>query len=457
MLDIVLSLMRRWKPVFAQERSARRAIAQALATVCVIGRRTVARSIVARGGAAQPFDAEYKLLSRSPWSAQQLFVPIFDDAIAMSDDDLIVIGGDDTRVRKAGKRVAGAGWGRDPLSPPFWVNLQWGLRFLHAAVLIPVHQTAEVAARAVPVWFELVPPPRKPGRRATPDEWAAYRAAKRERRLSNAAVAMLVEMRHRADQAGAAAKSVLGVFDGSFANKVVFSAHIARTKVIARVRRDARLCFRAPTGSRRVYSRETFTPDQIRQDRARRYQRAAIFHGGARREVRYKQLSGVLWRGGGGRRPLRLIVVAPTPYRRTKRGRWMYRQPAYLLSTDLRRPARTLLQAYFDRWQLEVAHREMKDTFGVGQAQVRIEASVARQPVLSVATYSALHVAALRAFGPHRPASFGPLPKWQREKSRPSGLDLSRQLRKDLLEGRGRPLGVELELTPAALLETSTT
>jgi hypothetical protein len=457
MLDIVLSLLAGWKPAFAQARSAHRAIEQALATAAVIGRRTVARSIVARGRSDQSWDAEYKLLSRSPWSAQQLFVPMLRDAIAMSGEDLIVIGGDDTRLAKAGRRVGGAGWGRDPLSPPFWMNLQWGLRFLHASILVPVHQTAEVAARAVPVWFELVPPPTKPSRRATPDEWAAYAAAKRERRLAKAAVAMLEQMRCWADAVGAREKTVLGVFDGSFCNKVVFRAHIARTKVIARARKDARLCFAAPAGSRRVYATETFTPDQVREDRQRRWQRASIFHGGARREVRYKQLTGVLWRGGAGRRPLRLIVVAPTPYRRTKTGRWMYRQPAYLLSTDLRRPAGTLLQAYFDRWQLEVAHREMKDTFGVGQAQVRVQTSVARQPALSVATYSALHVAALRAFGPHRPACLGPLPKWQREKSRPSGLDLSRQLRKELLEGRGTLPGIDLELTPASILATATT
>ncbi len=39
-----------------------------------------------------------------------------------------------------------------------------------------------------------------------------------------------------------------------------------------------------------------------------------------------------------------------------------YRQPAYLLTTDLASQARELLQIYFDRWQIE-NHREEKDTF----------------------------------------------------------------------------------------------
>jgi hypothetical protein len=457
MLDIVLSLLQGWKDVFAQERTAQRAIAQALSSACVVGRRTIASTLVVRGRSDCSWDADYKLLSRSPWDAQQLFGPMLERSIAECSGDLIAVGGDDTRIGKTGKRVASAAWGRDPLSPPFRMNLQWGLRFLHASVLVPVHQRAQVAARAVPVWFELVAPPAKPSRRASPADWATYRAAKRDGRLSKAAVHMLDELRRRVDAAGAADKTVLGVFDGSFCNKVVFGAHVERTKVIARARKDARLCFPAPAGSRRVYSIETFTPDQIREDRRRRWQRERIFHGGAWRQVRYKQLVGVLWRGGAARRPLRLVVVAPTPYRRTKRGRWMYRQPAYLLTTDLRRPVGRLLQAYFDRWQLEVAHREMKTTFGVGQAQVRVAESVARQPALSVATYSALHVAALAAYGPHRPACFGPLPKWQREKRRPSGLDLSRQLRKQVLERPDWPPGIALSITPAAILETAST
>ncbi len=63
-------------------------------------------------------------------------------------------------------------------------------------------------------------------------------------------------------------------------------------------------------------------------------------------------------------------LVAPTPYRKRQSARWYYRQPAYLLTTDLRSGAHALLQIYFDRWQIEVNHRDEKDTLGVGQAQL---------------------------------------------------------------------------------------
>lgn len=457
MLDTVLQLLDGWKHVFAQERTALRAIEQAIASVCVVGRRPIARSIAVREDEHAVFDADYKLFSRAPWEAQDLFLPILEHALAFFDSDLVVVGGDDTRLRKSGKKIATAHWGRDPLSPHFHPNLQWGLRFVHGALLVPMHAHAEVAARALPVWFEEVPPPKKPGRYASPEERAAYRKAKRERRLAKAAVSMLRRVREELDEAGGADKQLLGVFDGSYCNKVVFSSELERTHVVARARKDASLCFPYKGGGHRVYDPHTFTPEQVRQDPKRRWIKVSVFHGGARRQVRYKHVSGVLWRGGAGRRPLRLLVVAPTPYRRTKRGRLMYRQPAYLLTTDPKRSAQQILQAYFDRWEVEVAHREMKDTFGVGEAQVRSQFSVARQPALSAATYSALHLAALTAYGPRRPECLGPLPKWQREKTRASCLELIRQVRKEVVEGYQYPPGIDLKITAESILAAAAT
>ena len=140
----------------------------------------------------------------------------------------------------------------------------------------------------------------------------------------------------------------------------------------------------------------------------------------------------VLWQGGTRTRPLRLIVVAPTPYRRSKTGRLLYREPAYLLTTDFETSAAVLLQKYFDRWEIEVNHREEKDTIGVGQAQVRSCKSVSRQPAFQVASYSALHLAALLAFGPLRTDVYSPLPRWRKKSKRPSCLDLVRLLRLEM-------------------------
>ena len=84
-----------------------------------------------------------------------------------------------------------------------------------------------------------------------------------------------------------------------------------------------------------------------------------------------------------------------------------------------------------DRWEIEVNHREEKDTLGVGQAQLWNTVSVPRQPVLAVAAYSALLLAGIKAFGFARGSDYLPLPAWRRHARRPSALDLITRLRQE--------------------------
>ena len=190
----------------------------------------------------------------------------------------------------------------------------------------------------------------------------------------------------------------------------------------------------AASGSGRFYAAEKFTPEQVRQDDRLAWKTTKIFYGGKRRKVRYKEVAGVLWQGGAKRRLLRLFVIAPTPYRKRKSARFYYRQPAYLLTSVTQGVAPTLLQIYFDRWQIEVNHREEKDTLGVGQAQLWNPISVPKQPAFAVASYSALLLAALQTFGAQRGPAFAQLPKWRRHAKRPSCLDLITLLRKEMVE-----------------------
>jgi hypothetical protein len=92
---------------------------------------------------------------------------------------------------------------------------------------------------------------------------------------------------------------------------------------------------------------------------------------------------------------------------------------------------RQLLQMYFDRWPIEVNHRDEKDTLGVGQAQMWNPVSVPKQPALVVASYPALLLAALKTFGPGTGQAYAPLPKWRSSAKCPSCLDLATLLRKE--------------------------
>ena len=438
LLDALHELLRAWTPAFAQSRSGRRAAEQALGSLLALGRRTLSRSLWALGRQHQDWSADYKLHSRAGWKAQDLFQPVLLQAARFCDDSLLVVAMDDTRIRKTGRKILTAFYQRDPLSPKFRFNLMWGLRFLHFSLLVPLYRTnAEVPPRALPIQFLEVPAIKKPGKRASAAEIQAHQQAVKLHNLSRSSVASLQQLRQAADAAGLESRTILAVGDGGFCNRTLFRQSLDRIRMVARARRDCRLCHAAPPGGRRFYSTEQFTADQIRQDDSLPWQQARIFHGGQWRDVRYKEVASLYWRTGAGRRPLRLLVVAPVPYASGKGKRKYYGEPAFLLSTDLDHSAAVLLQAYFDRWQIEVNHREIKDTLGIGQAQLRNPRSVPRQPAMLVAAYSALLLAGIQVFGDTRPEAFPALPKWRRNARRPSCLDLVTLLRQEVASATG--------------------
>lgn len=434
LLDAFLDILASWRGVFPRRRSTLRAIRQAIGQMLCLGRRTLTRVIWTNGGQQRSWGAEYFLHSRCRWNPQQLFTPILQRALPWCGGRYIGIAVDDTRLRKTGRSISQVFWQRDPLSPPFHVNLMLGLRFLQVSLLVPTYRRAAVSARALPIRFQEVSTVKRPKRKAPAWQWQQYREAVRQQNLSQRFVDQMSSWRQALDEGGATRQIMLLAVDGSFCNRTVFRAEGPRTAIIARARKDAVLCHRASAGSRRFYDRETFTPEQVRQSSGWDWKNTRIFYGGQYRRVRYKEVPEIYWQGGARRRPLRLLVVAPTPYRKRKSGRFYYRRPAYLLTTDLQGAVRTLLQVYFDRWQIEVNHREEKDTLGVGQAQLWNEVSVPKQPVLAVAAYSALLLASLLAFGADRGTAYAPLPKWRRTVRRPSCLDLITLLRKEIAE-----------------------
>jgi hypothetical protein len=455
LLSAFLAIVEDWSAVFPQKRTLIRAVRQALGTLACLGRRTLTRVIWAEGRQHLNWSGEYLLHSRCQWEPQQLFRPVLRRALAYCPQRLVGVAIDDTRLRKTGRAIEQAFYQRDPLSPPFHVNLMLGLRFLQASLLVPLHRNAPVGTRALPIRFQEVSRVKRPSKKANQEMLQHYRDAVKQHNLSRSFVEMGKQIREELDQAGGRDKVLVLTGDGSFCNRTCFGDIPERTVLLARARKDAKLCFRAPADSRRFYAAEKFTPEQVRQQETRAWETTKLFYGGKRRKIRYKQVPAVYWQRGAGQRPLRLIVIAPTPYRKSKTKKLYYRHPAYLLTSDLRSSPQQLLQIYFDRWQIEVNHREEKDTLGVGQAQLWNVTSVPKQPVLAVAAYSALLLASLEAFGAGRGTAYAPLPKWRRNARRPSCLDLITLLRKEMAQQPERLAPFGFKITDETLVKAA--
>ena len=436
LLDFLRQNTTRWKGVFAQARTLERAVALGFGILCGLGKRTITRAISFQGNTQKDWSADYKVFSRSPWEARQLFTPILQHAIAEHKLQRLVFSADDTRVWRKGKQVPHTQWHRDPMGPPFQTNLRWGHRFLQASLVLPLYQQdCESSSLSIPVRFEMAPVVKKPGKRGSPEAWTQYHKKKKETNLSVQFVAMTRQLRELLNQSGHADKAMNMVVDASFCNKRVFAPDWDKQNVwlVTRCRKDIVLCKRAPGQGPRFYGKKKFTPQMVRtRDCLAPWQTTKLFHGGCFREVRYKELSKVYWQGGARKKVLRLLVVAPVGYRTSKNGRKYYRQPAYLLTTDLTTSPALLLQDYFDRWGIEVNHRDEKEILGVGQAQVWNDKSVSKVPALLVAMYSWMLLGGLACYGPRRTEVFQSLPKWRRAAKRPSCLDLVTLLRRQL-------------------------
>ena len=205
-LKCFLARLARWQEVFAQERTPRRAVALTLGLVCGLGRRTMTRALCFLGWQDRDWATNYRVFSRSPWSSAELFTPVMEAAIRdwLPAHGPIAVALDDTGVPRTGKKIKTAGWQRDPMSPPFHVNLRWGLRFVQASVLLPLYRRDPAqSTRAVPVRFAECPVVRRPKKDAGDDERAAWRKARKTPNLSTRFVAF--EYNHRDE------KDILGV------------------------------------------------------------------------------------------------------------------------------------------------------------------------------------------------------------------------------------------------------
>lgn len=433
LLEAFLTIINLWRPAFCKAEAFNRAREHAVAALCCFGRHTITSVAIFLGRDRKKPSADYKLYSWSKWKVEDIFNPILKRCLSYFEGEYIIIGADDTKLKKTGKKVPHTSWQRDPMSPPFHVNFIWALRFLQFSVLVPLYKSTGALCRAVPIRFLEAHSPKRPGKKASEEEKATYKELKKTHHLSSIFVKEVKNIRETLDKEGGEDKKLLMVCDGSFCNKICFGMKIDRVHLVARCRKDAKLCkpYQGTSG-RKIYDDKKFTPEEVRQDDSIEWIRKTFFYGGEWREIRYKEVNRILWQGGTKRKLLRLVVIAPLPY--VRGGKRNYREPAYLLATEIEGGVELLIQAYLDRVQIEYNHREEKSVLGVGEAQVRNEHSVDHQPGLCVAAYSALLLASIQEYGDKPHADFGEEPLWRREPRRNSCRKLVGMLRASLLE-----------------------
>jgi len=410
-----------------------------------MGRHTVTGMLSAAGSQFVDWSAAYRVFSKERFNAQDVMDRVLGGVVeCLPQQEPLVVALDSSLLRKKGMRTHGVRYLRDPLGPPFHVNLVRAQRVLQMSAALPA---GDGRARMIPVDFVLDHSPRKPRKNAPLERWREYREQYKRSNICSMASGRLEMLRQRMDGQGHQ-REMIAVGDGGFTNGRMMKKLPGRMTFIGRLRADAKL-YRLPEqnnaparGRRRIYGAPLPTPEQIRRDESIPWQTVRIHAAGKWHDFRFKTLSPLRWRATGDAHDLRLVVIAPLGYRIRKGAPIAFRKPAYLICTDPDLPLDRLIQSYIWRWDIEVNFRDEKTLLGVGQAQVRTPSSVEGVPQLIVAAYATLLLAAKRAFAIANDKLSLPKPKWRakRKKPRTTTSDLIQQMRAEMW---GKALGID--------------
>jgi hypothetical protein len=408
--------------------------------VLCLGRHTLTGVICTAGTQQQDWTADYKIYSRRRVDADALFGVVREEVeLLLPAEAPLVVSMDDSIHRKSGKKTPGVAWRVDPTGPKFQVNFVLAQRVLQLAAAVPFGK--EGAARSIPIDFVQAPTPKRPNKKTgTEKEWETYRERRRQMNIN---VVALRRLRHLAEETD---RELWVTVDGRFTNRTVLKNLPELAKLIGRIRKDARLYgvaeekkATARGGRPRIYGPRLPTPEQMRKDESIPWEKVKAYAAGKVHEFRIKTVEPVKWRPAGVGQVLRLIIIAPLGYRLSKKGKVLYREPAFLICTDGRLPLEKVLQAFIWRWGIEVNFRDEKSVLGVGQAQVRNPNSVSLAPAVAVVGYSLLLLAGIQTYGADGLPQDVPVPAWLKKRT-PKQASLARLINQVRFEMWGESL-----------------
>ena len=418
-------------------------LAQA-ASLC-LGRHTITGLLTTCGRQFEDWSASYRLFAHNRFDPAALFaVPLRTVAEQLAPGAPLVAVLDDTLVPKRGRKVAGSAWRHDPQGPPFAHQIIWAQRALEVCALLPAQPRPPGAARAIPIDLTLQPTLPRCAARATEQQRQQYRQLRQQTALPRLARQRVTALRQALDYAGHRSRQLLLAVDGGYTNKTLLDGLPARTTLIGRIRKDAKLFAPPPPaplgrGRPRLYGPALETPEQLLHNPAVAWHTVVVYAAGRPRLFQYKTIERCRWARGAGGRDLRLVVgrpLSPTPHYAGRR--LFFAHPGYLICSDPEVDIAQILQAYVWRWEIEVGFREQKTQLGLGQPQCRTPVAVERVLQFQAFVHALLLLAAQRGG-----LTVPPRPKWQTAPARPQRLSLGQIIASLRGELWGKALGLE--------------
>jgi hypothetical protein len=389
----LFTLLQAQRAVFSQDRTFRRGLGLFFAELLTFARHTVTQQLLALGVTDADWSAWYRLFSRERFDVSQARSGLLRATLpATSADQPYVIGVDGTLVPRSSLKFPGSSWLKALGTAKFKPGLRRAQRFLNLSWLTPLE---EGFSRAIPLgWWPAFPAKAVTSSAPSCKEWEAGLAA-------------IAWVRKELDEAGRGQQMVLTVVDGGFEKAVAFWPGLPKRVVLLGRTARNRVLFALP-----VYSgigRPPFYGDPVRSPgewlaEHSGWQKTDLKVRGHGRDTTYR-VEGPFVRDQLPDQPVYLIVVKGMD--RKVKGKRVRRDPVFYLVSAIQQaeawvlpyPVEVLLTWAWQRWELEVEHREIKSGFGLGEKQCWNTRSAVVSVQWSAWVYGVLVLAGYQTWG----------------------------------------------------------
>ena len=391
LLTELLGLVGKCKQVYRQERVFYRALALVMAELFAFGRHTITQLLLTLGIIDEDWSAWYRLFSHQRFDEEKTAKIMFGEMLTeVPETEPFIVGEDGFHVPRCSDTMPGTGWMRGLNTAQFMPGIQRGQRFVEGSWITPIVNgySRAIPIRCLPAFTQ----------KAVASEAGACTEVE-------VALTFLEWTRTQMDEKGRKEQILVTLNDGSYDTLKFWPSLPEKTIGIVRTARN-RCLYNLPLPTahgNRKYGEKAPAPHEYLKKR-KNFSYQEIMIRGCERQMRYR-VEGPFIRDGLPDTPLMLIVIGGGKRPKGSR-RKNYKPCFFLVSAILVNGVWTLPFSIIDiltwlwqRWELEIAHRQMKSGLGLGEKQCWNDRATVATVQWSVWIYSLMMLTGYRVWG----------------------------------------------------------